>query len=124
MKTRQQPLFLLLLFFFAFGFLLSNNYRDYIYSNGIYDFGIADAGANLFVVPILSIFMFISQPKLDTTTVVLRVTFFYSIAEIASIIFPMLGVFDIADLIAYLVGANLIMFTIKRLKVVNRLPLR
>ncbi len=117
-----------LLFYFAifltFAIFLSNDYRDYIYSNSINDFGIADAGGNFFVVPLLSIFLFISKPILSNTVVVLRVTFFYIITEIASIYKIIPGVFDIADLIAYLFGAIFTLLLFNRLEIRNNTCIR
>lgn len=96
---------------------LSNNYRDFIYKNKIYDFGIADAGGNLFVVPLLSIFIFIFKPELGNNYVIYRVVFFYIFTEILSFTIPYLGVFDSSDLIAYLIGGIFSVIFFSRLSV-------
>jgi len=113
----NRQLFIYFAIFLTFAIFLSNGYRDYIYSNNLSDFGIADAGGNFFVVPLLSIFLFISKPILSNMAVVLRVTFFYVTTEIASIFVIIPGVFDISDLIAYLAGAIFTLLLFNRLEI-------
>ena len=98
--------------------VLSNNYREFIYSNQINDFGIADAGGNFLVVPILAIILTLSGHRSanNQLTLVLKITLFYVGTEFLSLLFPYIGVFDIADLIAYIFGAIFTVYLFKWLK--------
>lgn len=102
-KTKSLILFIIL---FIIGYLINNPYRDYIFSNQINDFGIADSGYSLFAVPLIFLFgnifnvRFFSKVHLNLFTIY----FIYVMHEMISYLIPYFGVFDFIDIAALTIG--------------------
>jgi hypothetical protein len=101
------------IFFFAFlllGLLLSHFYRPFIYQNKIFDFGIADVGSNLFVIPVTLILLSIlNLCNSKNSKQILLILVFISVShEILSYYFNYFGTFDWKDIIAYLLSLSLL----------------
>jgi len=106
---------IILLTLLGIGIFLSNHYRSYIYSNNLNDFGLADVGANVIVVPILFIFLHIFEIKLSNNKYksLTIVTIFYISAEILSFFVPQIGTFDMLDIVGYIIGSCISFLAIK-----------
>jgi len=97
---------IILIFFFVIGVLMNTYYREYIYENNKFDFGIADVGYNLVAVILMTLTSFIGLFKITNNKVldVLIFTLSYITNEIFSYFFPILGTFDFKDIIALLLS--------------------
>lgn len=104
--------------------ILTAFYRPYIYTNNIYDYGLADAGYNLFAVVLISLTSWIFNLKITNNkwTDILLHTSIFIILEIVSYFFPILGTFDGLDIGALLISsliAQWLLYTIEYKKKSN-----
>lgn len=99
-------LLLILAVFIILSISLNTIYRDFIYSNKIYDFGIADVGYNLFAVTLISLTSWVGVFKYTNNKIldILINTLIYISIEIASYFIPIIGTFDFKDIIALLIS--------------------
>tara|TARA_R110002051_G_C8756849_1_gene501062 strand:- start:2305 stop:2640 length:336 start_codon:yes stop_codon:yes gene_type:complete len=89
--------------------LISTPYRNYIYTNKIEDFGLADVGNNIFAVTVISLISWIGAFKFSNNKIIdiLIFTAIYIVLEILSYFFSIFGTFDYKDIIALLCGSFL-----------------
>ena len=77
-------------------------YRNYIYTNNIEDFGLADVGYNIFVIPLMTFISWIGKKEISTRirTNILKFSFITIGFELLSYYYPYFGTFDIKDILA------------------------
>ena len=93
--------------FLCAGYLLNSVYRPYIYTNGIADFGLADAGNNLIFVPSVYFLLLLVRNRPLTTYQgdILLILGVYLAREVLQLVGAIPGTFDWLDLIGLTIGA-------------------
>ncbi|MDE5420191.1 hypothetical protein L3049_19545 [Labilibaculum sp. DW002] len=105
-----QRLKYLIIFLIPFGIYVLGLqvYRPYIYSNGIFDYYLADTFTNIVAVPGLCFFFLIINPiNKRFTSKVIIVKFFCSVIVLELLNLPFENGFDYKDIIATIIGALL-----------------
>lgn len=86
--------------------LVGTAYRNYVYSHKLSDYGLADIHPNIFAVVVASfLFMGYSKQKsfLEEAKIILWVTVGFIVYEFIQMT-PIIGVFDIKDILGSLIG--------------------
>jgi len=108
MKTIYK--YILFVLFIFLGIFLSHFYRPYIFKNNLFDFGIADMGSNLFLIP--TTLLLISILNLCSTENNYKILFFLITVgvfhEVLSYFFKYFGTFDWKDIVAYLFSFSML----------------
>jgi hypothetical protein len=108
--------------FFLFTCIVINTfYRPYIYSNKIYDYGIADIGNNLFFIPAIYLMTILiyKKPIFGYVKDIYFHLFILILIEILSNYIRFIGTFDVRDILALFVGAGLTFFIKLKLNLSN-----
>ncbi|MEM8509691.1 MAG: hypothetical protein AAF717_17800 [Bacteroidota bacterium] len=107
--NRKWILLALLIALIILSYLLTTDYRDYIYKNGINDFGLADVGYNIFAVTTLSLSSWIGLFKITDNKIIgiAVITAGYLLLEVLSGILPFIGTYDTMDLLALLFSGGI-----------------
>jgi len=103
------------IFFLVIGYVLSSIYRPFIYNNNIDDFGLADVGNNIALVPSVYFMILLSRKKpfYGFYKDIFFYTSFLIIIEILSKNIKSIGAFDYKANIGLLFGAFLTFYIVK-----------
>lgn len=83
-----------------FAILLSRNYRNYIFSTGINDFGLAGSGPGFFALMVCFFGLRLLYPQADSKIMLGNIYGLYLIQEFLSLVTD-IGTFDWIDLVYY-----------------------
>lgn len=90
-----------------YGFFINTYYRPYIYKNTLSDFGIADIGNNIIIIPLTYLLTYVLRGKFifSNTKDILFQFVILNGMEVLSVFVPNIGTFDFKDIIALFLGA-------------------
>jgi hypothetical protein len=104
--------FIIFMILFIIYILGLHVYRPYIYSNGIFDYYLADTFTNIVAVPGLCFFFLIIAPKNKRfTSKAIIIKFFFSVITLELMNLPFEHGFDYKDVIATIIGALITYFS-------------
>lgn len=103
MKYKIRNLFFLISFILAFRIF----YRPFIYNSNYTDLGFADFGSNLLAVPVMCVFLSLwrTYTLKEWSRNIVQATAVLVIFEVSSYYYPVLGSFDVKDVVALIVGS-------------------
>jgi hypothetical protein len=111
----------LIFLLFIISFFLINYYRPFKANYEFNDFGLADSSSGM--ISIIIVYLVISKknmPYLKAKELAIWIFALYFMQELLSFFFPFIGVFDIMDLIYYLIGFVIIFcFDVRKKKVTS-----
>jgi hypothetical protein len=100
---------------FIYNFFINSYYRPFIYKNNINDLGFADIGNNIIFIPSIYLLLFLIRGKhifSKYKDIVFHLCFL-SIVEFLSAFLPHIGTFDWKDILGLVIGAIILLFSVK-----------
>ncbi len=102
---------------FLYVFFINTYYRPYIYKNEILDFGIADIGNNIVIIPFTYFLTYLLRRKFifsDFKDILFQFLILSGL-EVLSVFVSYIGTFDFNDIIGLLLGAFLTYIIMQKL---------
>lgn len=111
MVKRNCKRIILVCLLFILSFVLVNYYRPFKAKHDFYDFGLADSGSGM--LSIFIVYLLLSRKNmsyLSSRNLALWIFSLYFTQEILSYFIPYIGMFDMKDLLYYLIGLVFIFY--------------